>query len=274
LARVGEVLGSLFLAAGSRRREILSFNLALAYPEASETERRRLGRRVARHFGRVALDTLRLQRVEPDELLDGVEISGVEHIDRAASLGRGLLYLTAHIGLWEVAALTAGLVRPEKLLAVNRPLDNPYLESEVTSFRRRFGNEPLGKKNIIRGILQHLKSNGSVGFLIDQRVRPSVGVQVPFFGQPAWTHPIMARIVRKTMVPVVPAFALWERPGHYSLTCHAPIIPDELDPDELDDVPLTARFSAISERAIRQRPEQWLWYHDRWRELRTAGTTG
>ena len=78
----------------------------------------------------------------------------------------------------------------------------------------------------------------------------------------------MARVVRKTRTPVVPAFALWEGPGRYSVICQEPVIPDNLDPDDLEDVPLTARFSAISEAAIRSRPDQWLWYHDRWRELR------
>lgn len=270
LSRLGEVLGGAFLAASSRRREILRFNLGLAYPEWSDAERRRLASDVARHFGRVALDTLRLQRISLDSFLAGVEVRGQEHIAGAADLGRGLLYLTAHIGLWEVSALTIGLIRPELLLAVNRPLDNPLLEEEVVRFRSRFGSVPLGKRNIARAILQHLKDRGSVGFLIDQRVDPSVGVEVPFFGQPAWTHPILARIVRKTRAPLVPVCCLWQAPGRYSLAFSEPLIADDLGDDELEDVPLTARFSAISEDMIRRRPEQWLWYHDRWRPLRLA----
>jgi KDO2-lipid IV(A) lauroyltransferase len=268
LARVGAALGRAFLAVGARRRAILQFNLRLAFPERTPAERRELAIAVARHFGRVALDTLRLQRVEPEDFLDGVEVTGEEHIDQAASLDRGLLFLTAHLGLWEVCALAVGLLRPETLLAVNRPLDNPLLEEEVVRFRSRFGNVPLGKRNIARAILQHLKARGSVGFLIDQKVSPSVGVEVPFFGQPAWTHPILARIVRKTRTPVVPVCALWEAPGRYSLTFTEPVLADELTEPELEDVPLTARFSAISEAMIRRRPEQWLWYHDRWRHLR------
>jgi KDO2-lipid IV(A) lauroyltransferase len=268
LAGLGAGLGRLFLAVASRRREILQFNLRLAYPDATPDDRRRLAVAVSRHFGRVALDTLRLQRVQPEDFLDGLEVTGEEHIDRAAALDRGLLYLTAHLGLWEVCALAVGLLRPETLLAVNRPLDNPLLEEEVVRFRSRFGNVPLGKRNIARAILQHLKARGSVGFLIDQKVAPSVGVEVPFFGQPAVTHPILARIVRKTRAPVVPVCALWEAPGRYSLTFSEPLLADGLTEAELEDVPLTARLSAISEGMIRRRPEQWLWYHDRWRHLR------
>ena len=270
VARVGEVLGELFLAVGSQRREILAFNLDLAFPEKTPDERRAFGHEVARHFGRVALDSLRLQDVEPDVFLRQVTIEGEEHIDAAAAYRRGFLYLAAHIGLWEVAALAAGLVRPEKLLAVNRPLDNPLLEAELVRFRRRFGNEPLGKRKIVRSILQHLKNGGSVGFLIDQRVDRAVGVQVPFFGQPAWTHPIVARIARKTGSPIVPACALWDGPGRYTVRCFEPVIVDELAAADREDGAFTARLSEITERMIRMRPEQWLWFHDRWRELRLA----
>jgi KDO2-lipid IV(A) lauroyltransferase len=274
VVRVGEVLGDLFLVTGSRRREILEFNVALAFPEMAAAQRQAFARQVSRHFGRVALDSLRLQRVAPDDFLKQVTIVGEDHIDAAAAHGRGFLYLTAHIGLWEVAALAAGLVRPEKLLAVNRPLDNPLLEAELVRFRRRFGNEPLGKRNIVRSILQHLKTGGSVGFLIDQRVDPSVGIAVPFFGQPTWTHPIVARVARKTGAPVVPACALWDGPARYTVRCFEPVVVDDLPDSELDDVPLTARLSRITEDMIRQRPEQWLWFHDRWRELRLAQEGG
>jgi KDO2-lipid IV(A) lauroyltransferase len=270
VARVGEVLGDLFLVVGSRRREVLDFNIELIYPEMTTDRRRSFAREVARHFGRVSLDTLRLQRLEPDELLREVDIVGYEHAAAAAGRGRGIIYLSAHLGLWEVAGLAGGLVRPETILAVNRPLDNPLLEEELNRLRGRFGNVPLGKRNILRTILRHLADRGAVGFLIDQRVSPDVGVEVPFFDQPTWTHPILARVVRKTRAPVVPVCALWEGPGRYSMRLFEPIFPDELAEEERNDVSLTARFSAITARMIRQRPEQWLWFHDRWRELRLA----
>ncbi len=274
VARVGEVLGDLFLAVGSRRREILRFNVELAFPGMTAAERRAFAREVSRHFGRVALDALRLQRLEPEELLREVDVVGEEKADAAAGRDRGIIYLSAHLGLWEVAGLAGGLVRSESILGVNRPLDNPLLEQELTRFRSRFGNIPLGKRNILRAILRHLADRGSVGFLIDQRVNPDVGVQVPFYGQPTWTHPILARVVRKTRAPVVPVCALWEGPGHYSLRLFEPVLPDELPEEELADVPLTERFSSITEHMIRQRPEQWLWFHDRWRDLRLARQAG
>jgi KDO2-lipid IV(A) lauroyltransferase len=270
LARVGDALGNLYSLTGGRRRQIIDFNLRLAYPDASDSERRELARAVTRHFARSALDAIRIQRLQPHELLAAVTISGLEHLRAAVDAGRGSFFLTAHIGSWEVAALVTGLELEGGLAVVNRPLDNPLLEVELDRLRRLYGNHVFGKHAIAREMLAQLRRGGGVGILIDQRVREDQGIQVPFFGHPAWTHPILARVARKTGAPVVPTFALREQPGRYSLRYEAPVLVDELPEPERADVPLTARFMAILEAAIRERPEQWLWYHDRWKQLRVA----
>jgi KDO2-lipid IV(A) lauroyltransferase len=273
LARVGDALGNLYSLTGGRRRQIIDFNLRLAYPESSRSERRDLARAVTRHFARSALDAIRIQGLQPQELLAAVEISGLGHLREAIATGYGAFFLTAHIGSWEVAALVTGLELQTGLAVVNRPLDNPLLEVELDRLRRLYGNHVFGKHSIAREMLAQLKRGGGVGILIDQRVREDQGIQVPFFGHPAWTHPILARVARKTGAPVVPTFAFREQPGRYSLSYEAPVLVGELPEAEREDAPLTERFMGILESAIRERPEQWLWYHDRWKQLRLSGAS-
>jgi KDO2-lipid IV(A) lauroyltransferase len=268
LARVGNVVGNFYSTLGGRRRRIIDFNLRLAFPGMSDDERRALARAVTRHFARSALDAIRLQRLHPQELLAAVDIAGMEYFESALGHGRGAFFLTAHIGSWEVAALVTGLKVEKGLSVVNRPLDNPLLEVELDRLRRLYGNRVFGKRNILREMLAQLKTGGGVGILIDQRVREEQGVAVPFFGHPAWTHPILARMTRKTGAPVVPTFALCDAPGHYRLRYETPVMVDDLPECEREDVPLTARYMAILEAAIRRNPDQWLWYHDRWKQLR------
>ncbi len=260
--------GFLFSMIGGRRRRIIDFNLELAFPEKGDRERRRLARRVARHFARSALDAMRIQRLQPDGLLAAVDISGWEHVEQAAALGRGVIFLTAHIGSWEVAALIIGLKLDAGLSVVNRPLDNPFLEAELDRLRRLYGNRVFGKRKIVREMLRELKNNNAIGILIDQRAPENQAVEVPFFGHLARTHPVLARLFRKTGAPVVPTFAFCEAPGRYSLRFDQPVVVDDIDDAERGDVPLTARFMAILEAAIREKPDQWLWYHDRWKQLR------
>ena len=183
-------------------------------------------------------------------------------------MGAGCFFLTAHIGSWEVAALVTGLKVEAGLSVVNRPLDNPLLEAELDRLRRLYGNHVFGKHNIVREMLTQLKKGGGVGILIDQRVHDDQGVEVPFFGHPAWTPRILARMASKTGAPVVPTFALRDRPGYYRLRYDEPLVVDSFSEDELEVVPLTTRYMTILEAAIRENPDQWLWYHDRWKQLR------
>ena len=268
LAKVGDIVGNFFASFSGRRRQIIDFNLRLAFPDMTDDERRKLAYAVTRHFARSALDAIRLQRLQPEELLASVDIVGWDNVERALSHGRGVFFLTAHIGSWEVAALVTGLKVDAGLSVVNRPLDNPLLEVELDRLRKLYGNQVFGKHNIVREVLAQLKKGGGVGILIDQRIREDQGVDVPFFGHPAWTPGILARMASKTRAPVVPTFALRDRPGRYSLRYDEPVVVDDFPDSELEAVPLTTRYMSILEAAIRENPDQWLWYHDRWKQLR------
>jgi KDO2-lipid IV(A) lauroyltransferase len=266
-ARLGAALGAVFFVFARRRRRIIDFNLALAFPGLEPRDRRELGREVSRHFGRVALDAMRVQRLSPEALLAEVSIDGEANLRRALESGRGAFLLSAHLGSWEVAALMVGLLIPGGISVIHRPLDNPLLDGELERLRATFGNRALGKHNVSREIFKILKAGGAVAILIDQRPR-GIDFEVPFFGHSAKTQPVLARFVRKTGAPVVPIFGYWDGPARYTVSVGEPVDPDDLSAEELEDGPLTERFNQITEDAIRRRPEQWLWYHDRWRHLR------
>ncbi len=266
-ARVGTFVGSIFYRVSRRRRAIIDFNLGLAFPEMTAAERRELAREVSRHFGRVAFDAIRLQGLTPDGLRAEVSLEGREHLDRALESGRGFFLLGAHLGSWEASALMGGLLIPSGIALIHRPLDNPLLDEELKRLRATFGNQGLGKFNISREVLQAIRDGRVVGILIDQRPR-DVDFEVPFFGHPAKTHPVLARFVRKTGAVVVPIFGYWDGPARYTVSIGEAIDPAQLSAEELEDGPLTERFMAVTEAAIRRAPEQWLWYHDRWRQLR------
>ncbi len=271
VAGVGGAIGAAYHRVGRRRREVLAFNLALVHPEWSEGERQAFALAVARHFGRILLDALRLQNATPDSLRRQLEVVGGDHLEAALARGRGVLCLSAHVGSWEVAALETGLRLEGGFAVINRPLDNPFLEAELERFRTRFGNRALGRDNILRAVLRTLGEGRAVGILIDQRARASEGVTVPLLGHPATTHPILARLARRTRAPVVPTWAVWEGPGRYTVKYGPAVLVDDLAAAELTDEALTTRFNQVTESMILDRPEQWLWYHDRWRELREAG---
>jgi KDO2-lipid IV(A) lauroyltransferase len=271
-AALGSGLGLVFFAIGRRRREIIDFNLELVFPDKGEHERRELGREVARHFGRVSFDALRIQGLTPEQLEAEVDLEQQENLEAAVerAQGKGIFFMTAHMGSWEVAALRLGMMLDEDLAVVNRPLDNPLLDAELRRLRSLFGNSVLGRDRIARGVIRQISSGAHVGILLDQRAKASEGIEVPFLGHPTPSHPIFARLVLKTRAPVLPLYALWKTPGRYVMRFDEPLFVDELPAVEQEIAPLTAKLMDLTGEAILRAPEQWLWYHDRWRALRKA----
>jgi len=174
-----------------------------------------------------------------------------------------VLVMSAHLGSWEIAAYPVGLYR-EPMHVIGRPLDNPHLDRHLASSRTRFGNATISKRGAARESLRVLRRGGIVGILIDQRVRPAEGIEVPFMGHDAITSPLLARLAQKTGAPVVPLFGHLEPHGRYRVRFHPPLWPR--DTPDADVAELTRRYLEVVEKQVRPRPEQWLWMHRRWKK--------
>ncbi len=265
-ARVfGRRLGEVVWVVAPERRHAARANLRLALPELGEGERERLARECFRHLGAGACDTLSAMRFDLPALCKRLSFEGWEHLAEAKSSGKGFFVLSAHLGFWEIAAHVAGSYFGP-LSVVGRPLDNPFLDRHLMDFRQRFGNVTLSKRGAARGMLKTLAQGGVVGILIDQRVRQSEGISVPFFGHPASTSPVLARLALKTRAEVVPIFCYGEPGGRYRFVARPAIAPDGDDKDEAAVVALTTRYLEATEREIRGAPGQWMWMHRRWRK--------
>ena len=270
--RFGAALGEAAWQLDRRHRRVALDNLALALPELGEDERRRVARRCFRHFGAALCDTVSAARFDLVEMCRRMTLEGWDRVleARRGAAPRGIFAMTAHLGLWETAAHAFGTYGG-RLHVVGRPLDNPRLDREVERQRRRFGNELLLKRGAARGMIRAIQAGENVALLIDQRVQRHEGIEVPFFGRPAWTTPILARISLRLGVPVLPMYSLPRPGGRYLVRVEPPVAPPELPRDAADadrDAAvrgLTLRYLADMEREIRRHPHLWLWMHRRWR---------
>jgi KDO2-lipid IV(A) lauroyltransferase len=260
---IGAFLGGLTWALAVSRRKTAIENLHLAFPDFSSRRCRHLARQTFCHLGAMTCDAVSAFRFSEAELCARLTIEGWEHLDAARAAGNGVLAMSAHLGSWEIAAYPIGLYR-EPLHVIGRPLDNPHLDHHLSASRTRFGNATISKRNAARDSLRVLRSGGVVGILIDQRVRPSQGIEVPFMGHDAITSPLLARLAQKTGAPVVPLFGHMEPNGRYRVTFHPPLWPG--DAQDADAGELTRRYLEVVEDQIRPHPEQWLWMHRRWKK--------
>jgi KDO2-lipid IV(A) lauroyltransferase len=176
--------------------------------------------------------------------------------------------MSAHIGGWELGAMLAGILG-EPIAPIVRPLDNPLLERELIRLRTRFGARLIGKRDAARDILKALRNDEAVAILIDQNVIAREGVFVPFFGRLAATSSSLALFQLKTDAPVVPVFVWPEAGGRYRVEVEPAILADEFRGEGIGRAEsvrrATARYTAVTEAAIRRDPAAWLWMHDRWR---------
>jgi len=260
---LGARLGALAHAADRRRRRIADENLRHALPELDAAARSRLVAACFRHFGAAFADTLSAGRFTLSDYCHRGEVHGLDHLAEAEAAGRGVIVLSAHFGNWEAApfyvAIAAG-----PLVVVGRAADNPHFDRVVRELRCRFGNQMLDKRGAVREMFRRLRERGRIGLLIDQRVRPEEAIDVPFFGRPAWTSPIVARLALKTGAPILPLFGDHLPGGRYRIDVLPPIVPAGRD-DAATTLELTRRCLEVCEQVVRRAPERWLWLHRRWK---------
>ena len=240
-------------------------NLGLAFPNLTRHERARILRGEFVSLGRQLAEVCRFPKYTRENLGQVVVYDGFENFDQAFAQGNGVLFLTAHLGGWELSAFAHSLYgHPLKI--VMRPLDNVYLNRMVQSYRMMHGNTVIDKDDSGRGLFSAIRAGQTVGILMDTNITPPQGVFVDFFGIPACTASGLARIAMRTDAAVVPAFTVWDRAlRKYRLRFDPAVKLIRTGDNDADVVANTAMFTRIIENYVRQYPDQWLWVHRRWK---------
>ena len=262
--RLGEAVGRFGLWFPKLRRTG-ERNLQLALPELSADERRNLLLGSFRNLGRLLGLFSHLAKDDPAALQDLIDGRGLEHIDAARQNGRGVILFTGHIGAWELTSFGLSLFGYPLSFLVRR-IDNPKVESLVDRTRERFGNRTIDKRSAAREMLQVLQAGGTLGILIDLNTLGREAIFVDFFGVPAATTFIVAKLALRTGAAVLPVFAPWDKEQRrYILEIGQPVNFDSTN-DESDNVRrLTQTLTSIVEQHVRHYPDQWLWIHRRWK---------
>ena len=262
---------TVYLLHGKLRRVGMR-NLELAFPEKSRGERKKILRGVFTSLGRQVAEVCLFPKYTRDNVSKTVVYEGFENFERALARGKGVLFLTGHLGAWELSAFAHSLYG-YPLNIVMRPLDNPYLDRLAREYRTMHGNKAVDK-DFARGLIAAMRKGQTVGVLMDTNMIASQGVFVDFFGIPACTAAGVARVARKTDASVVPGFTIWDPVlQKYRLRFDPPVELVRTGNTEADVVANTARFTKVIEEYARRYPDQWLWVHRRWK-TRPEGEKG
>jgi len=254
---------SLLFSLQPKLRKTAEFNLRLAFPDWSEAQRKDATRKMVRNLGWMAAEFARFPRLTKENIENVVILEGHENFLEGQRRGKGVLYLTGHIGAWELSSFAHALYGyPLHFMA--RPLDNQRLDALVNKYRCASGNEPIFKNESARAMLRILKGGGTVGILADQNTMPEEGVFVDFFGKFACTTTGLARVALHTGAGVVPGYAYWDESiQKYRLRFEPPVELIRTGDTERDVFENTKRFTKVIEEIIRKHPDQWVWIHQR-----------
>lgn len=251
-------------------RQIALVNLQLAFPGWMESEREKVVRAMVCNLGWAAAEFAHLPRYTRENIADVIELEDFENFAAAERQGNGVLFLTGHMGAWELKPF-AHAIYHRPIHFVVRPIDNPRVDVLVNRYRSLSGNTPIEKKQSARAILRVLRQGGVVGILADQNAALEDSVFVDFLGTPAATTTGIARIARHTGAAVVPVYSYWDAAlRKYRLRYEPALLLPRTEDEEADVRNYTALFNEILGGYIRRFPDQWFWVHRRWK-TRPAG---
>lgn len=224
----------------------------------------KLNKMVYMHYGRVIFELPHLLRINKDNIKKYFIVEGEEHLENAFKNGKGILALTGHIGNWELLAVALNILFGP-IVAVARPSHNIAINRLMYELRSRFGMEIIPKQHGMRKIITALNKNKLVGILLDQNVDWYEGEFVPFLNRTACTNKGLALLALKTDTPVVPIFSIKQPDGKYKIHIDKPVKLIRTNDKTVDIEKNTALFTSIIDSYVRKHPEQWFWFHRRWK---------
>ena len=216
--RIGSILGKISYSVATKRRQIALINLNIAFGNKKTTNEK--NEIIKKSFTQTALTTLQSLWVlsHPDRVNQLIEVNpiGLDLVKKCLLRQKGIFFLTAHYGNWEIMGINHGYQGICKLNSIVRRLDNPYLNEVALKLRTISGNGIFCRDDSLLQIVRALKNNEAVAIMMDQNTAKG-GLFVDFFGKKASTARALARLSYRTGTPIIPLFCYPTRNGTYHI---------------------------------------------------------
>ncbi|KJR43816.1 lipid A biosynthesis lauroyl/myristoyl acyltransferase [Candidatus Magnetoovum chiemensis] len=260
--KLGDYIGITLFKLWRKRRQIAIDNIKNAKINTTDNPQT-IAKNSFINLGRSFAEIIRIYYGQGQNIIESVEIDGIEHYNRAKTQNKGILVITGHCGNWELFSIIfAAKLGGGNLVA--RAFKNPYLNTLMEKIRLKYGNKIIYKTGAVKSILRELKNNQPVGVLMDQSVIEEEGVLIDFLGKKAWTSKMPALIAQKTGAIVLPCFIHRTEKGH-KMVINKPVSLSAETDKEKTLMNNTILFTSHIENYIINNPAQWLWLHRRWK---------
>jgi len=261
---IGTGLGHLVRPILPSRNKIIETNLAIAFPELDDAERRKLRNE---HYANIGIGAFELGMAwwwSPKRLSGLADIEGLEHLQAARDAGEGLIVLSGHYTTLEIC--TRLLSDKIKMSAMYAPTRNAVLAWAMRHYRNQHASSILSQDDV-RGMVRGLRNGEFVWYAPDQSRRTPFSELAEFFGKPAWTISAIGRLAKMGRAKVVAFDGYRKADGRYQLRIRP--VADRLPSEDSKTDALA--MNQLIEDGVRHAPAQYFWIHRRWKD-RDGGT--
>lgn len=261
----GAVLGSLTYVALRRERNRALAHLRLAFPEKDAAWILRIARGSFIHLGKCVFEVMLMTPRRMSKMT--AAFHGEENLRKAVAQKKGVIYVSAHIGNWELLGGILATRFPDTMvIGIAAPIEPPPLNDMIIMLRARMGSQTLlrGMPGASRELIRVFKENRILGILIDQDTDVD-GAFVDFMGRPAWTPTAAASMAIKFGAPMTFGYIQRGTDNRHTVYLEGPLDLIKTGDRDQDIIANTAMLTKKIEAVIRKKPEQWVWMHRRWR---------
>jgi KDO2-lipid IV(A) lauroyltransferase len=262
---VGITVGRLCYPLFPSRRRVALRNLRNAYPDMPADEIERIAKLSFQQMSAAVVELLAVPSFTADDVRRLITIENKELLERAGALNRGVVFLTAHFGNWELAADALSVHMPKPCYVIAKKQSNALVDRDITKWRRKFGSTVI-PMNAIREVLKTLQEGHTVLMAADQAASTE-SISVEFFGRMVPTYAGPAVFALRTRSPLVLGLAHVQPDGTYRMRLHEISYQDLSEYTDANVLELTRRQVQLTETLIREHPEQWMWTHKRWKHV-------
>ena len=261
---IGEWIGRLGYRPFAVRRDVVERQVRSAFPGLEQPDVVRIATESYEHLGRTTIETAILPEYSRGEVLGMFErVEGWDVVERAVAAGKGALFVSGHLGNWELGGSYIA-ARGIDLGVVARRMQNPLFDRYLTSTRHRLGMDVIHDAEAVRKVPRKVRAGGMVAFLFDQGAAGLASTWVPFFGRLAKTPKGPAVFALRLDAPLIFACAIRQRSGKYLMYFEQLPVARTGERDKDVDA-IVNTYTAALERWVRKYPGQYFWHHRRWK---------
>ncbi len=265
IVKAGNILGGLAYLLDARHRRIARRNFRFAYPEWPLDKINRISRKTFQNMGITLLEICQMTCFSKEDILQKVRIKGKENLLNTIKSPRGIIMISAHIGNWEMCSLFLSCYMQKSVVVVaqNQP---DIIERIIHKLRTSTGNTIISKKGAMIKLVRTLRKGKMIGLLIDQGTSRREGVDVTFFGHKTNATYSASLLAARYNCPVLPVYCIRESDAKLTVVVEPRLRLHKTDDVRSDLRTNTQIMTDSVEKAIRLYPEQWLWFHKRWKK--------